>query len=100
MIQQRALVAAERPSVVFDLATGWLREQRVLLLGAITLERDVAAVRDQAARDLWDTIACALVAAQRKRLEGPNVVPYVANSGHERLRRAPVSTPTRSARRA
>ncbi len=42
----RCAAAAERPSLVFDLATGWLREQLLLLPGATTLERDVAGVRD------------------------------------------------------
>ena len=60
--------------------------------GATTLERDVAAVRDQAERGLWQTIASARDAAQRERLEGLLVVPYAANiSGPERLRRAPAS---------
>lgn len=89
-LHARCAAAAERPSVVFDLATGWLREQRVLLPGASTLERDVAAVRDQAERKLWHTIATELNAAQRDRLEA--LLPYAANiSGLERLRRAPTS---------
>lgn len=54
---------------MFDLATGWLREHRVLLPGATTLERDVAGVRDQAERELWQTIAAALNGEQRERLE-------------------------------
>jgi hypothetical protein len=91
-LQARCSAAAERPSVVFDLATGWLREQRVLLPGATTLERAVAAVRDQAERDLWQRIASTLDDEQRERLQRLLLVPYSSNvSALERLRRAPVS---------
>ena len=91
-LRARCSAAAERPSVVFDLATGWLREQRVLLPGATTLERDVAAVRDQAERELWQRIASTLDDEQREHLGRLLLVPYGSNvSALERLRRAPVS---------
>ena len=64
----------------------------MLLPGATTLERDVAAVRDQAERELWQRIASTLDDEQRERLQGLLLVPYGSNiSALERLRRAPVS---------
>ena len=91
-LRARCSAAAERLSVVFGLATGWLRERRVLLPGATTLERDVAAVRDQAERELWHTIATALDDEQRERLRRLLTVLYGTSvSALERLRRAPVS---------
>jgi hypothetical protein len=91
-LRARCEAAAERPSVIFDMATGWLREHRVLLPGATTLERDVAAVRDRAERELWARIATAVDAEQRQRLEALLAVPYGSGvSGLARLRRAPTS---------
>jgi hypothetical protein len=78
--------------VIFDLATGWLREHRVLLPGATTLQRDVAQVRDRAEHELWETIAAAVDGEQRRRLAMLLTVPYGSRvSGLERLRRAPTS---------
>ncbi|KNY27684.1 Tn3 family transposase [Pseudobacteroides cellulosolvens] len=55
-LYSRAWISAERPSVMFDLATARCVESKILLPGVTTLARLIAQVRDRASIRLWSKL--------------------------------------------
>lgn len=89
-LANRAWIGAERPSVLFDLATARLVDRKVLLPGVTVLARLVAQVRDKAAARLWRALARTLEPRQAARLETLLVADEDSRqSPLELLRRAP-----------
>ncbi len=66
---ERATLSVERPSILFDLATARLVEQKVLLPGVTVLARMVATVRDRATNRLWQALFKLPSPKQQRRLE-------------------------------
>ena len=91
-LDDRVWTAAERPTVLVDLATAWLVEHKVLLPGITTLTRLIAEVRDRAARRSWRIVGAQVDDADAARLE--HLLDVEAETGLsllERLRRPPRS---------
>jgi len=64
----RAWLAEERPLVLFDFATAWLVQHKVLLPGASVLERLIASVISRANRRIWQSLASLPDEMQAQRL--------------------------------
>lgn len=54
----RAWVSAERPSVLFDLATARCIENKILLPGVTVMERLISQIRDRSNARLWIKLGC------------------------------------------
>lgn len=67
--------SAERPSVLFDLATAHLAQRRVLLPGVTTLTRLVARIRLRTEARLWMDLSRVVTPEERRRLETLLVIP-------------------------
>ena len=65
----RAWVGTEGPSVLFDIATTQLLEQKILLPGVSVLERLVAAVRERVSQRVWKVLSRLPTAEQCQRLD-------------------------------
>ncbi len=86
----RVWVGTERPSVLFDLATAWLLDKKVLLPGVSTLTRLISSLRERVAERLWQRVSAACTPEQRTDLEGLLAHAGVSRiTNLERLRRAP-----------
>ncbi len=86
----RAWIGTERPSVLFDVATTWLIDKKVLLPGVTTLTRLISSVRERVTERFWQQVSHMVTPELRTDLEG-----LLARAGTsrianlERLRRAP-----------
>ncbi len=86
----RIWVGTERPNVIFDLATAWLLDKKVLLPGVTTLTRLISTVRERVAERLWQRLSATVSPEQRTDLEGLLARTGVSRiTNLERLRRAP-----------
>jgi hypothetical protein len=86
----------DRPTSLFDQATSWLVEHKVLLPGSSVLGRTIARVRFRANGRLWRLLAVRITPEQKARLDTLLVVPDGGRqSPLDRLRSGPTlqSTP-------
>lgn len=86
----RAWVGTEGPSVLFDIATAQLLEQKILLPGVSVLERLVATVRERVAQRVWKLLSRLPSDEQCQRLDAIlKVDTDVRQTVLDQLRRSP-----------
>ncbi len=89
-LYQRAWIGGESPSMMFDLTTARLVEQKILLPGVTVLSRLISGVRERVANRTWKTLSKLPNSEQIEKLEALIVVGEKARlTPLEQLRKSP-----------
>ncbi len=92
LLYTRAWLSNERPGLLFDFATTWLLQNKILLPAASTLTRLIGEVRERASRRLWRKLALLPDSWQRAHLDGLLEIPEGQRiSVLEEIRKGPVT---------
>ena len=92
LLYSRAWISNERPSLMFDFATAWLIQHKVLLPGPSTLIVLIGKIRERVANRLWTQLSSLPTEEQRAKLETLLQVPSgERTSRFDRFRRGPVT---------
>lgn len=92
LLYSRAWISNERPSLMFDFATAWLIQHKVLLPGASTLSRLISEVRERATNRLWRRLSSLPTAEQKSELDKMLEIPEgQRTSQFDRFRKGPVT---------
>ncbi|EFK5336653.1 DUF4158 domain-containing protein, partial [Escherichia coli] len=75
LLYTRAWLSNERPGLMFDFATAWLLQNKVLLPAASTLTRVIGEIRERATRRLWRKLAALPNRWQAAQLAGLLEIP-------------------------
>lgn len=92
LLYSRAWISNERPSLMFDFATSWLTQHKVLLPGATTLSRLISEIRERAANRLWLRLSSLPTDEQKSNLETLLQIPdSQRTSRFDRYRKGPTT---------
>lgn len=92
LLYTRSWISNERPSLLFDLATGWLIQHKILLPGATTLTRLISEVRERSTNRLWQRLSVLPTQEQVNKLETLLEVPQGSRTSRfDRYRKGPVT---------
>ena len=92
LLYTRSWISNERPSLLFDWATGWLIQHKILLPGASTLTHLISEVRERATNRLWLRLSALPTPEQITRLETLLQVPEGSRTSHfDRYRKGPTT---------
>lgn len=69
LLYARAWLSNERPSLMFDFATVWLIQNKILLPGVTTLCRLIAEIREKASKRLWRLLSALPTVEQKEKLK-------------------------------
>jgi TnpA family transposase len=75
LLYSRAWISNERPTLMFDFATAWLIQNKVLLPGASVLSRLIAEIRERATQRLWQRLSVLPTVEQKEKLDALLKVP-------------------------
>lgn len=92
LLYTRSWISNERPSLLFDLATGWLIQHKILLPGASTMTRLISEVRERAMNRLWQRLSALPTPEQATKLETLLQIPDGSRTSRfDRFRKGPTT---------
>jgi TnpA family transposase len=92
LLYSRSWISNERPSLLFDIATGWLVQNKVLLPGCTTLTRLISEIGERATHRLWERLSKLPTPEQVAQLETLLQVPEGhRTSTFDQFRKGPVT---------